>query len=143
MDLLQCFMLQSGWKQLFFPIFNILPKFRGMIYILAPLCANHTSLNLILTIFCMRIIVNNKQKYTYRKSYDNVVVFSSKVSSLYFTFLIIFMFYKFILLIHYFILILNFNCYLHLWFMVFVFYLCRLVKVHNVFSMANWKINLL
>lgn len=57
------------------PTFNMSPKLRGMMNILAPLCANYTSSYLILKISFVRIIKNKKQKCIFHVSHDDVVTF--------------------------------------------------------------------
>jgi len=63
------------------PTFEIPPKLRGMMNILAPLPANHTSSDLILNDSFVSIIEEKKQKGTFGAPYDDIVAFLSKVSS--------------------------------------------------------------
>ena len=61
------------------------PKLRGMMNILPSLSTNHTSTNLILNDFFMRVIEDKKQTSIFCAPYDDLVAFLSKVSSFYFT----------------------------------------------------------
>ena len=90
------------------------------------------------------IIVNKKQTCTFCASYDDVVAFLSNVSSFYFT---IFYFIScFIKFYSYFITLFHCFCFQlsssSMNYNIFIFYLCRSVKVGNFF-MANCKRNLL
>ena len=68
------------------PSFDMPPKLRGMMDIVPPLPANHTSSYLILNDSFVRIIEEKKKTCTFRAPYDDIVAFLSKVSSFYFTF---------------------------------------------------------
>jgi hypothetical protein len=50
-----------------------------------PSPTNHTSSDLILNDFFVRVIENKKQTDTFRAPYNDIVAFLSKVSSFYFT----------------------------------------------------------
>ena len=109
------------------------PKLRGMINILAPLPANHTSSYLTLNDFFVKIIKGKKQTCTFRIPYDNIVVFYQIwVYLFYFFHFFIFLIQfhlQFIMLFHFFFefssLFMNYN---------FIFDLYWLVKVDNFFQ---------
>jgi hypothetical protein len=100
------------------PTLDMPPKLRGMMNILAPLLANHTSSNLILNDSFVRIIEDKKQTCTFRAPYNDIVAFLSKVSSFYFIFLIFF--YVFLKIIR------NSSCYF-----IFCFELSSSFKNYN------------
>ena len=95
------------------PTYDMPPKLRGMMDILPPLPANHTSLNLILNDFFVRIIKDKKQIGTFYVPYDDIVAFLSNVSSFYFTVFTLFKLYKVSFIFCHVISFFAFNCRLY------------------------------
>jgi hypothetical protein len=60
------------------PSFDMPYKFKGMMDIVPILLVNHTSLDLILNDFFVRIIEDKKQTCTFRAPYDDIVGFFIK-----------------------------------------------------------------
>jgi len=61
-------------------IFDPSPKLRDMMSTLAPLSTNHTSLDLILKDFFVKIIEEKKKNGTFGAPYDDIVAFLSNMS---------------------------------------------------------------